>query len=329
MRELWSPGGLGLQESKVTATKIQKILPGDTIKEVTVTTSPGKTVWDWASLVGVPLSLFALGYWVQKTQQQQQVALVLEQRNQAESAEKEAILQTYFDQISALLLDQQLVLFSADKNSTPEQRKRKDVAVSIIHARTLSILRRFESDGEKKASVIWFLKRAKVTTDLSGSLSGADLTGAHLSHIFLGESTLTGAKFNSANLYNAFFEKADLAEVEMRHAHCHRINFRDASLYRADLSNSDMTDACFSGAKLHNVKLVGVKLHNADLCDAQLYWADLSNADLTGANLRDAILDHADLSNIKFDLHTQWPQRETLAKAKKIPNQLKKNFGIE
>jgi len=304
-------------------------LPNDGTKQVSTTINPGKTVWDWASLVGVPLSLFALGHWVQRTQQQQAIVSASEQRRLAEAAEKEAILQNYLDKMSTLLLSEQLVLFSAEANITDEQQQKKKVALSIIHARTLSILRRFESDGEMKASIIWFLKRARVTTDLAVSLSEADLSGAYLDGIFLAKAILTGANFNKAHLVNAFFRDTELSNADFRDAHCHYADFRDATLNKADFTRANMKEVDLFNAKLHGTKLIEAKLNDAELSGAELSNADLTRAVLTGANLEKVkSLYRAELSGIEFDFNTKWPRREIIAKARNIPEQLKQHYGI-
>ena len=95
---LW-PGGFGfwggksitLEEGSQGTTKI-------------TTTDPGKTLWDWLSLLGVPLSLAILGAWFQASQQKQ-----------ANEEAREDVLQVYFDRLSTLLVDKNLLALAAKK----------------------------------------------------------------------------------------------------------------------------------------------------------------------------------------------------------------------
>ena len=106
------PGGIGIEKDEsVTTTTIETIekdKQGKTVKKVTTTAhNDGKTLWDWGSLLGVPLSLAILGYFLQQQQQkraeklskeQQERAdkLSKEQRNIADNETKEEVLQPTF-----------------------------------------------------------------------------------------------------------------------------------------------------------------------------------------------------------------------------------------
>ena len=62
--KLW-PGGIGIgKDESVTTTTVETIekdKQGKTVKKVTTTAyNDGKTLWDWLSLLGVPLSLAIL-----------------------------------------------------------------------------------------------------------------------------------------------------------------------------------------------------------------------------------------------------------------------------
>ena len=54
----------------------------------------GKTLWEWLELLGVPLTLAVLGYFLQQQEQKRS-------RDEA----KDEILDAYFDRLSALLVD--------------------------------------------------------------------------------------------------------------------------------------------------------------------------------------------------------------------------------
>ena len=148
-----------------------------------------KTLWDWLSLAGVPASLAGLGFWLQ-----------IQQQHRNEEQLQEEILQNYYDKVSALLVDKNLLAIAAkvpkvefrDQDAeesptdsdtgytaTPEEKELLGVSLDVIRARTLATLRRL--DGSRKASLIQFLAEADIIKEkLRLSIKGADLTSARL-----------------------------------------------------------------------------------------------------------------------------------------------------
>lgn len=192
-----------------------------------ITSQDAKTFWDWLSLLGVPLGL-AVGGWL--VQQQQ--------RRNAEASQQEEILQTYFDSISALLVDKNLLAIATkgDK-TTPEEKELLNVSVDIIRARTLAILRRL--DKIHKSSLIWFLIEAEILSKLKLSLKGADLSGVNF-----WSANLSGVDLTNAYLLEAVFIQSNLSNAKLNGAY-----FRDANLIGADLSGADLRYASFRKAK--------------------------------------------------------------------------------
>jgi len=263
----------------------------------------GKTLWDWLSLAGVPLSLAVLGFWLQIQQQKQndlQKQRELEQTEKlaavereqteklatieqgiAEQNRQEEALENYFDKVSALLVEKNLLaiaakLAKAEKDqetgeaptesdtgdtTTPEERELLDISVDVIRARTLATLRRL--DGNRKGSLIRFLTEAKVISKLSLSLKDADLSHANL-------------------------HRADLSFAKLRHA-----NLRGADLSGAKLGSADLYGAFLSDAVLVYAKLSGANLHGADLSGAKLGSADLTGTFMDEVNLSSANLNGA------------------------------------
>ena len=182
------------------------------IEEITIT-DPGISIWDAAGVLGIPLVLFILGAWLQHSQQKQST-----------DEAREEVLQTYFDRISALLVEKNLMAIAAKEKSdtpsilttknqpeinanerrTPEEQELLDAARDVIRARTLSILRRFKDDIERKSSVLQFLIEAEIVSKLKLNLTGADLTGIDLAGADLIGANLTGANLTGANLTGAF-----------------------------------------------------------------------------------------------------------------------------
>jgi hypothetical protein len=132
-------------------------------------------------------------------------------------------------------------------NIETEEKELLESSLDVIRARTLSILRRFENDVERKNNVISFLIETEIVGKSNLNLSGANLQGAKLQ----------GAELSGANLQGA---KLQGAELEL---------------------------AILWDAKLQWAKLQGANFWGADLSGANFWGADLSRANLEGADLKD------------------------------------------
>jgi uncharacterized protein YjbI with pentapeptide repeats len=285
---LW-PDGFGINADKSVTTTVEKDPQGKITKTVETTKiDPGKTLWDWLSLLGVPITLAVLGYRLQHMQQKRAEKVAEDQRKLAANETKEEVLQVYYDRLSVLLVDKNLRALAAKVNSeepekskaTPEEQEQLDSAVDVIRARTLSILRRFENDIERKTSVIRFLIEADFISKLKLNLSSADLRYADLRyadlrHADLRYADLRHANLNEANLSEANFRRADLSKANLSEANLSEANFSEADLRRANLSTANLSTANF----------IGVNLSSAYLGSANLRGADLRGAILGSANL--------------------------------------------
>jgi uncharacterized protein YjbI with pentapeptide repeats len=260
------PGGWGIgKEKSVTTTTIEKDGKGNIVKSVETTKiDDGKTLWDWLSLLGVPVSLAVLGYVLQQLQQKR-----------ADELAKEEVLQVYFDRLSVLLVDKNLLAIAAKGDqATGEEQQLLDSSKNVIRARTLSILRRFENDPQRKGSVIRFLTEADIDNKLRLNLSKANLSGANLSDL---------------DLSNAFLSDADLSSADLSY-----INFNEANLTNANLTNAYLRGAILSFAKLH-----GAKFNGADLRCAHLDHTNLDHSGFDGANLSNANLANAEALTVE------------------------------
>ena len=207
--------GLGANETVTKSEKSDK--QGNVIERTTSTTfQDGKTLWDWFSLLGVPLSLVLLGAWLQYLQQERNNKEAEVEKDIAAENRREEAIQTYFDRVSTLLVEKNLLAIGAKSDTaTPEQKELLAVSVDVIRARTLSTLRRLEGDGQRKTSLIRFLLEAEGISKLKLDLSGADLSGADLFR-----ADLNGAKLSEAKL-----SEAKLAFAKLRGAVQNRTNF--------------------------------------------------------------------------------------------------------
>ena len=172
------PGGLGIEaDPPLVSTTIKSIPPttitvekdkqGKIVKIIEVRAhNEGKTFWDWLGLLGVPLSLAILGYWLQQKQQKRSKEEAEQQQEIAANETKEEALQVYFDRLSVLLVDKNLIAISAKSYTTEEEEELLNSSLVVIRATTLSILRRFANDPRRKASVINFLIESDIISKL-------------------------------------------------------------------------------------------------------------------------------------------------------------------
>jgi len=251
-------------------------------------TYPGKTLWDLAQLVVIPLVVVSVGYWLNKEQQQRQQALADKNRKTdleiARDREQETALESYLSQMATLLLHEGLVA------SEPGAEVRQ-----VARALTFTTLRRL--DGERKASVLRFLYQANLIRryipiiDLGGpnDYYGADLTKVELQGASLDGVYLCQVNLREADLSDALVIRADLRWSDMRSG-----QFRNAGL-----DASELDYARLNGAMLIDARLRGARLVNADLTNADLAGANLANADLRGANLTGANVTNEQLATAK------------------------------
>ncbi|NJO31190.1 MAG: pentapeptide repeat-containing protein [Richelia sp. SL_2_1] len=322
-----------------------------TLHKITRQIKSAKKLWDWLALLGIPVLLVILGTQFQSNEKKlaeekakaekerideqvqaekeradEQAQTEKERADEQAKAEKEKTtnilneeaLQGYIDRMSELLLDKNL------KSLSPQDALR-EAALDVARARTLSVLRRLDIDGERKGSIIRFLIDAEfinqLQLDLSyAKLSGADMNGANLSganfyganfyganlnNAKLSGANLSGANFYGAKLSGANFYGADLSGAKLSGAKLSGANFYGADLSRAYLSGANLNGANFysanlSSANLSSANLCFANLSGANLCFANLFSAYLSSAKLNGANLSGANFFSANLSDTKL-----------------------------
>lgn len=244
----------------------------------------GKTLWDWMHLVGmlaIPI-VVAGGIWWLNTEERRAERGIADERFQ------EDVLQTYFDTMTTLLLEESLRTSSAD-----------DEVQAVAQVRTLVVLRQLNS--ERKRLLVQFLSDAVLITVRPDSpeivetrpiitLEKLDLRNVDLSRVDLRGADLLGADLKGANLRSINLSTANLTGAKMS-----GIEISFASLDNADLRWADLSNVVLLGAWLPNA-LVGATLENVDLRDAILWGANLSGVDLKDVDLRNASLLNADLS---------------------------------
>jgi hypothetical protein len=196
----WSGFAKDENESKTTKKLINPRTGVEIIfTETTTTNQSAKTLWDWLQLGGTIAIPFALLYFERREQRRsekraededkrakdelKQVEQQIKREKEiANSSLREQALEAYIDRISDLLIDKDLGLlirgFTVEKSvigilkydklkndSDPESLKR-DTVLDIARARTLSVLRCLDGDGERKISVIQFLDETELISYL-------------------------------------------------------------------------------------------------------------------------------------------------------------------
>jgi hypothetical protein len=236
----------------------------------------GKTLWDWMQLLIVPVLVGVLAViltsWFNNQQSGRQQRIESQraeaERELAEQRAQDEALQAYLDQMSGLLLENNLR--TSDEGS--EVR-------TLARARTLTVLRTLD-DPRRKEAVIQFLGEA-------GLIQGGDkrgptipLRGADLSRIDLfGSSVLRGADLYEANLSEAYLSNANLRGADLATA-----NLDGADLATANLSGAGLGSALLGDADaLESTNLSGADLHGVleiTTGPNPINWRALTNAEI-------------------------------------------------
>jgi len=273
---------------------------------------PGRSKWDYLEKILIPVApplAIAFGVWyLEKSSKDREMIRVeqeAEERERVRSEEnKSQALQLYFDRISDLLIEKQIIGLAEAAKKLGKNYKDPLVesAKDAIRAQTLAILRVFSEDVEKKSAVMRFLIETEILASLAVSLRDADL--------------------RNANLRNANLQGVDLKGVDLRDADLTRADFLHANLSRAQLENATIFLANFEHATLIKANLRGVK-HGTTFPRAILLGAYLE-----GADLRDAQFQYADLSGVCWDDLTIWPNAIFFREATNIPPDLVSQLGL-
>src|SRR3954452_7352574 len=168
----------------------------------------GRTLWDIAELVLVPLSLAGIAYLLSAAQRREDRAI-------ARTREQYDTVQSYLSVITDLL------------RSGPLEDGRLR---SVARSRTLTVLGTLDANG--KRTVMRFLQEAKLISSPEPTidLNGADLRGADLSRTSLGGAELSGCDLTDADLSDA-----GLGNARLRAANLQGTDLRGAYLVHAEV----------------------------------------------------------------------------------------------
>jgi uncharacterized protein YjbI with pentapeptide repeats len=328
--------GLFLKNLSVSAINVAKyILFNTDLDSIKIL---GKSVWDWAELLIVPLLLSVGGFAGTR------IFAFREKTERSQDA-----LKNYLDQMSNLLLSEEWPSFERQDDKKIEESKLS----TVIRARTIVAVR--ELDRERIATLLRFLSESRVIQtivlndldlrgiclkdmDCSGiNLKGSSLRGAILENINLQNANLSNCdcfgatfknvKIDGANFDKAFFNFSRLENVSAVKAEFRGVVFEHAKLINIDFTNADLSEFFmpllyvsekinFEGAILRNATFETVELENINFSRADLSGASFNEVNLKGANFANANLDQITWKS------TNWRRANGLDSAIAKPNNL-------
>ncbi len=246
-----------------------------------------KTFWDLSQLVIIPLILLLLGFYF--TYQQNQTSLNVSNNQHttdlqiAQDQQHEALLQSYLDHMSDLLLNGHL------RDSKPGDEIR-----AVARARTLETL--FRLDPGRREAVLGFLFEA----GLIGVSVERDKGGQQIYNPIPTIVYLNGADLTKATLDGHILVKADLSYIYLSESNMSRAILLTTNLHGAILENTNLTGAILNDADLSETSLEGVIMNNQTI---------LSGTILQGAKYNTKPIQVKDAQGNPLTLEpTQWPQ---------------------
>ncbi len=242
-----------------------------------------KLLWDWMSLLIVPLVLATGGIWFNMQQNAADNARSDEQHrvdlNIADNQTQDTVLDTYIDRLSDLLLTSNL----GNSSSASE-------VAAVARARTITVLQRFHPDtlrggySDRKGLLLRFLFEAGLINTPVGivNLASANLTAANLGDLALkhvdGKDCAPPVNSHAPALSRFDFDHADLQGVDLAGANLAGTILDDSNLTDADLTGANLTGAHLTGVTMFRTKLTGAILDDAVLSDAALTNDQLKEA---------------------------------------------------
>jgi uncharacterized protein YjbI with pentapeptide repeats len=199
-----------------------------------------KTFWDLLNLfsvLGIPLAVYLFQIGAQE---------------KAENDLCEAALQQYIDRISDALVDTQrkAQIFSPNPGNCNE--------LDVIRVRTITTLRRVESNTERYHRVFEFLRDTELLTILFKKAKA--LKNIHFSNLDLSDIDFSDAVLQKLNFSGAILENATFINADLKSANFYKTNLQSTDFTQAILKGSDLSWADLSGAKLIKADLEGAKL---------------------------------------------------------------------
>jgi len=177
---------------------------------------PGKSLWDWLQLLGVLAIPVVVGFgavWftaqLGKASDRRNSLEQMKNQKIVENQFQQALLQSYLDRMSELLLEKNL-----------RQSLEKDEVRKVARARTLATL--LSLDGVHKGNLLQFLSESGL---IDRNRSVIDLLHADLS-----STNLHGAVLQSTDLVGTNLSQADMSDAYLSQANLNQANLSEADL---------------------------------------------------------------------------------------------------
>lgn len=258
-----------------------------------------KTLWDWLGLLGVPVALALVVFFLNSAQSRHDRALDSRRAGRDKVAAADArqadTLRAYLQQMSDLVLKYKL------SSTRLRPFHRKPSAQAVARALTIGALRQL--DGRRKGLVVEYLSDAGLIDSRDPKV---DLTGADLQHAVL--TSLERADLEGADLRWAHFEHSHVGYVDVGRSHpalvldgadLRHASFRRAGVFDASFYGADLRDADFSGAELGSAPDPHEQRHVASQT-IQFARSDMRGTRFRRTRLGDVLFDGDDLRQADF-----------------------------
>lgn len=179
-----------------------------------------------------------------------------------------------------------------------------------------------ESDQDIKTAVTQIIR----SLDLNPTMKNNDGTTPRRSS--RGSPESLPKNLSAATLDNwKFDENNDLDKTNFNYANMRTVEFSQMAINDSTFQYTDLTGAKIIECELGDVDMTGANLTDAILTgtyiSGDLTDVNLTNADLKGTNLSEVTsFAGANLSNIRYNKETQFPELDILRQANHVPNAL-------
>jgi uncharacterized protein YjbI with pentapeptide repeats len=249
----------------------------------------GRTAWDWAGLIGVPLTLAIIA-----------LIFSITQSNRDERLQRQRIMDSALQAYTA-----QLVTL-ANQPTVVEPDSGVPLSKTEL-ARTLTRGILGQLDAKRKAillnTITSFVVSRFFTGDIVSELdfSGADFSetqfGYELLYVTFPKVILRDAIFGNTSIVQMGLPGVDLSGTDLSRSYVHavtfdayaklaNVNFHRASLYVVTFEGTDLRNLDFSRTSMTTVSFQKANLSGANFSGATLIDVDFTDANLNGARFK-------------------------------------------
>jgi len=251
----------------------------------------------------IPICLFIASCNLTNQQSMLSDKAARQQQAIAQDQRYETILQSYFTDMTTLLVDDQITSTLPERTNPPLTASEETMASKIREARIVAQAKTLTTladiDPGRRAILINFLIRAgvfqphifpneKPSMQLIISFQYADLK-----NINLNSSRIDYINLYGADLINASLDSSSIHEANLSMAHFSHVNLNNTNLKGSYIKNASFDGAILTGADLEQTDLTNADFSGANLSEAKLNGATLNDANLTNTNITQVQLDSA------------------------------------